>query len=31
MFFKEKAVGSNLKDFEQKINEEISKKYSAVK
>lgn len=29
--FKEKAVGSNLKDFEIKINEEITKKYNVAK
>lgn len=29
--FKEKAVGQNLKDFENKIFEEIQKKYLSIK
>ena len=29
--FKEKAVGQNLKEYEFKINEEISKKFISVK
>lgn len=31
LFFKEKAVGQNLKDFEVKILDEIQKKYLLVK
>lgn len=31
LYFREKAVGENLKEFEHKIAEEIHKKYLSVK
>ena len=31
LYFKEKAVGDNLKDYEEKIVEEVAKKYALIK